>query len=60
MALWIAEMRAGAPSAKQTVTFTANKATVDVKLAKPLKAITHVGFSMDSAVVDFSPLVTGK
>ena len=46
--------------AKQTVAFTANTATVDVKLAKPLKSITHVGFSMDSAVVEFSPLDIAK
>ena len=39
---------------RQTVSFTANRATVTAKLARPLKAITHVGFSMDSAVAEFS------
>ena len=41
---------------KQTVSFTAGKVTVQAKLLKPLKAVTHVGFCNDSAVSEFSPL----
>ena len=40
----------------QKVTFTAGGATVEAKLAKPMARISHVGYSMDSALVDFSNL----
>ena len=41
---------------RQQVTFTAGGATVEAKLDQPLKRITHVGFCVDSAVAEFSPL----
>ena len=40
----------------QHVTLTAGGVTVEAKLARPMKSITHVGFAMDNAVADFSPL----
>jgi len=42
--------------AAERVSVTANGATAEAKLAGPLKSITHVGFAMDNAVVDFTPL----
>lgn len=40
----------------QQVVYTANGVEVKAKLKRPLKAITHVGYAMDNAVVDFAPL----
>ncbi len=40
----------------QQVTYTAAGVTLEAKLERPLKSITHVGYSMDSALVDFSPV----
>jgi outer membrane protein assembly factor BamB len=42
--------------ARQTVTFTADQSKVEAKLIRPLKSVTHVGFCIDSAVAEFSPL----
>ncbi len=40
----------------QNVTFIANGVTLEAPLATPLKAITHVGYVMDSALVDVTPV----
>ena len=40
----------------QQVIYTANGVEVKAQLKRPLKAITHVGYAMDNAVVDFAPL----
>ncbi len=46
--------------ASQRVRLVAAGTTVEAKLARPLKSITHVGFAMDNAVVDFTPLKVEK
>jgi outer membrane protein assembly factor BamB len=40
----------------QKVTFTASGVSVEAKLSKPMRRISHVGYSMDNALVDFSNL----
>jgi len=40
--------------AQQQVTFTAGDATVTAALVRALESITHVGYVMDNALVDFS------
>jgi outer membrane protein assembly factor BamB len=40
--------------AKQQVTYVAGGETVRAALARPLKSITHVGYVMDNALVDFA------
>jgi len=42
--------------AAQTVVFTTGGVTVTAKLKTPLKKITHVGYTMDSASVQFSAI----
>ena len=42
--------------AAQQVTYTANGVTLEAQLEAPLKSITHVGYAMDSALVDFTPV----
>ena len=39
-----------------TLTYTANGVTVEAKIEQPLKSITHVGYVMDSALIDFAPV----
>jgi hypothetical protein len=39
-----------------SVTFQGGDATVNAKLARPLKSITHVGYSLKGTIVDFSPI----
>ena len=41
---------------RRRVKFAAGTVTVEAKLDMPLKSITHVGFCVDSAVAQFSPL----
>jgi len=41
---------------RQEVAFTTNGAAVEAKLHRPLKSVTYVGFSTDSAVAEFSAL----
>ncbi len=41
---------------RRHVTLTACGKTVEAKLARPLKAITHAGLAVDGAVADFAPL----
>jgi hypothetical protein len=38
------------------VTFQSGAATVTAKLERPMKSITHVGYSINGAVTDFSPI----
>ena len=40
----------------QKVTLTVNGVTIESKLQTPLKRITHVGYAMDRAIVDCSPI----
>jgi hypothetical protein len=40
----------------QEVTFVANGVTLKAKLKSPLRAITHVGYVMDSALIDVMPV----
>ncbi len=40
----------------QKVTYTANGVTLEVELARPLKSITHVGYAMESALIDVAPI----
>ena len=42
----------------QKVTFTTGKVTVEAKLARRIEAITHIGYSVDSAITDFSAIET--
>jgi len=45
----------------QKVAFTAKGETVEAALVRPLKQITHVGYCVDNATADFSPIeVTGE
>jgi outer membrane protein assembly factor BamB len=39
---------------KQQVTFVAGDATVTAALVRPLESITHIGYVMDNALVDFT------
>jgi outer membrane protein assembly factor BamB len=39
---------------KQRVSYTAGGQTITADLVRPLKAITHVGYVMDNALVDFT------
>ncbi|MGD2175467.1 MAG: PQQ-binding-like beta-propeller repeat protein, partial [Candidatus Brocadiaceae bacterium] len=41
---------------EQKVTYTANGVTLEARLERPLKSITHVGYAMDSALVDVAPV----
>ncbi len=43
-----------------TVHLTADGATVEAKLLKPLKSITHVGYAVEGALADFAPVEVGK
>jgi len=40
----------------QKVTLTANGVTIESKFQTPLKRITHVGYAMDRALIDFTPI----
>ena len=42
--------------AAQQVTYTADGATLTARLERPLKAITHVGYAAERAIVDFTPI----
>lgn len=39
-----------------SVTFQGGGATVNAKLDRPMKSITHVGFCLNNTIVDFSPV----
>jgi outer membrane protein assembly factor BamB len=38
------------------VTYTANGVTIEARMDRPLKSITHVGYAMDSACIDVAPI----
>ena len=38
------------------LTYTANGVTLETQLSRPLAAITHIGFAVDSAEIDVSPM----
>ena len=40
----------------QKIVYTANSVTVEARIQRPLKSITHVGYVIDSALVDFAPV----
>jgi len=42
--------------ASGNVTFKSGKATVTAKLEQPMKSITHIGYCVNNATVDFSPI----
>ena len=45
----------------QKVTLTVKNVTVEAPLARPLKAVTHVGYAVDAAYSEFSPIdIAGK
>jgi len=46
--------------AKQKVVFTADGATIEADLERPLQSITHVGYCTDSAVAEFSPIEVAR
>ena len=52
----VLELEVTVDLAKQQVTFIAGDETVTTALEQPLKSITHVGYVMDNALVDFSDL----
>jgi hypothetical protein len=52
----VLELEVTVDLAKQQVTFVAGDETVTAALEQPLKSITHVGYVMDNALVDFSDL----
>jgi hypothetical protein len=41
---------------KQQVTMTANDVTIQAKLEQPLESITHIGYAVDNAQIDFTPI----
>ncbi len=42
--------------AARKIVFLANGVTIEAPIEKPLEAITHVGYAMDNACVDFAPI----
>ena len=40
----------------QKIVYMANGVTVETRIQRPLKSITHVGYVIDSALVDFAPV----
>ncbi len=38
------------------IVFTTNGVTIEARLQQPLKSITHVGYVMDSALIEFAPI----
>jgi hypothetical protein len=40
----------------QKMVYTADGVTVEVGIQRPLKSITHVGYVIDSALIDFAPV----
>jgi len=50
------ELRVTVDLATQTVTMTCGKATLETKLARPLKSVTHVGYAATNTTTAFSPV----
>jgi hypothetical protein len=42
--------------ARQQVTFIANGVELQARLKSPLRSITHLGYLMDSALIDVAPV----
>ncbi len=40
----------------QKILYTANGVTIEAEIQRPLKSITHVGYVIDSALIDFAPV----
>jgi len=40
----------------QKIVYTANGVTVEAQIQRPLKSITHVGYAIHSALIDFAPV----
>ena len=40
----------------QKIVYTANGETIEARIQRPLKSITHVGYVMNAAIIDFSPV----
>ena len=38
------------------IVYTAGTVTVEAQIERPLRSITHVGYAMDTALVDFAPV----
>ncbi len=38
------------------VTYKANEVTLEARIERPLKSVTHVGYALDSALIDFAPI----
>ena len=38
------------------IVYTVDRVTIEAGIQKPLKSITHVGYVMDSALIDFAPI----
>ncbi|MDP7253330.1 MAG: hypothetical protein QGF00_27270, partial [Planctomycetota bacterium] len=50
------EVEVSADLEGRIVTLTAGGKTIEVKLKRPLKSITHAGYTTTNAVSDFSPI----
>ena len=40
----------------QKIVYTINGVTIEAGIQKKLKTITHVGYAIDSALIDFAPI----
>ncbi|RKY10134.1 MAG: hypothetical protein DRP66_00510, partial [Planctomycetota bacterium] len=40
----------------QKIVYTANGETIEARIQRPLKSITYVGYVMNAAIIDFSPV----
>ncbi|MCD6393828.1 MAG: PQQ-binding-like beta-propeller repeat protein [Planctomycetes bacterium] len=40
----------------QRIVYTANGQTIEARIQRPLKSITHVGYVIDAAIIDFAPV----
>jgi len=41
---------------KQNLVYTANGLIIEAQIQRPLQSITHVGYAMDGALIDFTPV----
>ena len=40
----------------QKIVYTVDGVTIEAEIQKPLKSITHVGYAIDGAIIDFAPV----
>jgi hypothetical protein len=40
----------------QKIVYTVDGVTIEAGIQKPLKSITHIGYAIDSALIDFAPV----